>query len=100
MVLQLEIDRIHKKHPVRVTSLFYVFQAAQYVCRGSTEERRFDERDAERAEAERLRDEGKQVVSIGGGDGGKTIEHEVIPRLVDQDPWAQLRRPMDMIRQG
>jgi hypothetical protein len=23
-----------------------------------------------------------------------------IPRLVDQDPWAQLRRPMDMIRQG
>ena len=24
----------------------------------------------------------------------------VIPRLVDQDPWAQLRRPMDMIRQG
>jgi hypothetical protein len=25
---------------------------------------------------------------------------QVIPRLVDQDPWAQLRRPMDMIRQG
>jgi hypothetical protein len=25
---------------------------------------------------------------------------ELIPRLVDQDPWAQLRRPMDMIRQG
>ena len=24
----------------------------------------------------------------------------LIPRLVDQDPWAQLRRPMDMIRQG
>jgi adenylate cyclase len=25
---------------------------------------------------------------------------KLIPRLVDQDPWAQLRRPMDMIRQG
>jgi hypothetical protein len=24
----------------------------------------------------------------------------LIPRLVDQDPWAQLRRPVDMIRQG
>src|ERR1700733_1529147 len=24
----------------------------------------------------------------------------LIPRLVDQDAWAQLRRPMDMIRQG
>ena len=24
----------------------------------------------------------------------------LIPRLVDQDRWAQLRRPMDMIRQG
>ena len=24
----------------------------------------------------------------------------LIPRLVDQDPWAQLRRPMDMMRQG
>src|ERR1700722_5518065 len=24
----------------------------------------------------------------------------LIPRLVDQDPWAQLRRPMDIIRQG
>ena len=23
-----------------------------------------------------------------------------LPELVDQDPWAQLRRPMDMIRQG
>ena len=85
MVLQLEIDGIHKKHPVRVTSLFYVFQAAQYVCRGSTEERRFDERDAERAEAERLRDEGKQVVSIGWGDGGKTIEHEVSPKPSSKD---------------
>jgi hypothetical protein len=35
-----------------------------------------DKRDAERAEAERLRDEGKPVVSIGWGDGGKTIEHQ------------------------
>src|SRR5271163_4538488 len=26
--------------------------------------------------------------------------YRIIPRLVDQDPWAQLRRPMDMIRQG
>ena len=30
-----------------------------------------DERDAEAAEAERLRDEGKHVVSLGWGDGGK-----------------------------
>jgi predicted SnoaL-like aldol condensation-catalyzing enzyme len=29
-----------------------------------------------------------------------TGEQGFIPRLVDQDPWAQLRRPMDMIRQG
>jgi hypothetical protein len=28
------------------------------------------------------------------------VEVRLIPRLVDQDPWAQLRRPMDMIRQG
>jgi hypothetical protein len=35
-----------------------------------------DERDAEAAGAERLRDESKPVVSIGWGDGGKTIEHE------------------------
>jgi hypothetical protein len=35
-----------------------------------------DERDAERAERERLRDEGKSVVSIGWGDDGKIIEHE------------------------
>ena len=40
-----------------------------------------DERDAEAAEAERLRDEGKPVVSIGWGDGGKTIEHEAGPEL-------------------
>jgi hypothetical protein len=35
-----------------------------------------DKRDAAAAESERLREEGKQVVSIGWGDGGKTIEHE------------------------
>ena len=35
-----------------------------------------DKRDAERAEVEQLREEGKTVVSIGWGDGGKTIEHE------------------------
>jgi hypothetical protein len=38
-----------------------------------------DERDAEAAEAERLRDEGKHVVSIGSGDAGRTIEHEASP---------------------
>jgi hypothetical protein len=40
-----------------------------------------DKRDAERAETERQRDEGKHVVSIGWGDteGGKTIEHEASP---------------------
>jgi hypothetical protein len=39
---------------------------------------RDDKRDAERAEAERRREEGKTVVSIGWGgpDDGKTIEHE------------------------
>ena len=44
-----------------------------------------DERDAERAEAERLRDEGKPVVSIGWGDGGKTIEHEADPKTSSKD---------------
>jgi hypothetical protein len=38
-----------------------------------------DERDAQCAEAERLRDAVKPVVSIGWGDGGKTIEHETGP---------------------
>jgi hypothetical protein len=38
-----------------------------------------DERDAEAAEAERLRDEGKTVTSIGWGDDGKLIEHEAGP---------------------
>ena len=46
-----------------------------------------DERDAEAAEAERLREEGKPVVSIGWGDGGsdKTIEHEPNPRPSSED---------------
>ena len=38
-----------------------------------------DKRDAEAAERERLREGGKQPVSIGWGDDGKTIEHEVNP---------------------
>jgi hypothetical protein len=44
-----------------------------------------DERDAERAEAEQLRDEGKHMVSIGWGDGGKTIEHEAGPEPSNKD---------------
>jgi hypothetical protein len=44
-----------------------------------------DERDAEAAEAERLRNEGKPVVSIGWGDGGKTIEHEAGPQPSNKD---------------
>jgi hypothetical protein len=44
-----------------------------------------DERDAERAEAERLRDEGKSVVSIGWGDGDKTIEHAACPEPSNKD---------------
>jgi hypothetical protein len=35
-----------------------------------------DKRDAKAAEAERLRDEGKPVVSIGWADHGNTIEHQ------------------------
>jgi hypothetical protein len=37
-----------------------------------------EKREAEEAEAERLREEGKTVASIGWSDpnGGKTIEHE------------------------
>ena len=38
-----------------------------------------DEREAERAEAERLRDAGKPVVSIGWSDGSKTLDHEAGP---------------------
>jgi hypothetical protein len=44
-----------------------------------------DQRDAEAAEAERLRDEGKQVVSIGWGDGSRTIEHETGPVRSNKD---------------
>jgi hypothetical protein len=46
-----------------------------------------DLRDAEAAEADRLREEGKPVVSIGWGDGGsdKTIEHEPNPRPSSED---------------
>jgi hypothetical protein len=44
-----------------------------------------DARDAERAEAERLRDEGKQVIAIGWGDDGKTIEHEAGPEPSSKD---------------
>jgi hypothetical protein len=44
-----------------------------------------DERDAEAAEAERLPDEGKPMVSIGWGDGGKLIEHEAGPESSNKD---------------
>jgi hypothetical protein len=39
----------------------------------------FRRHDSYDAEADRLRDEGKPVVSIGWSDGGKTIEHEAGP---------------------
>jgi hypothetical protein len=46
-----------------------------------------DQRDAEVAEMERLREEGKHVVSIGWGDpdDGKTIEHEASPGPSNKD---------------
>jgi hypothetical protein len=44
-----------------------------------------DERDAECAEAERLRDEGKPVVSIGWSDGSKTLDHEAGPAPSSKD---------------
>jgi hypothetical protein len=46
-----------------------------------------DKRDPERAEAERLQEESKTVVSIGWGDpeGGKTIEHEAGPEPSKRD---------------
>jgi hypothetical protein len=44
-----------------------------------------DKRDAEAAEAERLREEGKTVVSIGWGECGKTIEHEAGPDTSSKD---------------
>jgi hypothetical protein len=45
-----------------------------------------DRRDAERAEAERLREEGKTMIGIGWGDpaGGKTIEHRANPEPPDK----------------
>jgi hypothetical protein len=44
-------------------------------------------RNAERAEAERLRDERKHVVRIGWGEpeDGKTIEHEASPEPSNKD---------------
>ena len=46
-----------------------------------------DKRDAEAAEAERLREEGKEVVSISWDDhdGGKLIEHEAGPEPSSKD---------------
>src|ERR1700722_18071593 len=44
-----------------------------------------DKRDAEAAEHERARDEGKPVVSIGWGDGGKLIEREAGPEPGNKD---------------
>jgi hypothetical protein len=44
-----------------------------------------DERDAEPAERERLRDGWKHVVSIGWGDDGKTIEHPACPEPSNKD---------------
>jgi hypothetical protein len=40
-----------------------------------------DKRDAEAAERERHRDEGKNMVSIGWDDGGKIIEHSHVRRF-------------------
>jgi hypothetical protein len=57
-----------------------------------------DERDAERAEAQRLRDEGKHVASIGWDDpeGGKLIEHGA-----NQEPYEQgLRSGQRPVRAG
>ena len=44
-----------------------------------------DERDAEAVEAERLRDAGEHVASIGWGDGGKTVDHEASPQPSNKD---------------
>jgi hypothetical protein len=46
------------------------------------------ERDAETAEAERLRDEGEPVVSIGPGDGSKLIEHEAGPEPSNKNKYT------------
>jgi hypothetical protein len=57
----------------------------QIVYRWRTEDD--DKRDAEAAERERHRDEGKHMVSIGWGDpnGGKTIEHKADPEPSNKD---------------
>jgi hypothetical protein len=44
-----------------------------------------DERDAEAVEPERLREEGKRVVSIGWGGDGRTIEHDTSPEPPNKD---------------
>ena len=44
-----------------------------------------DERDAEAAEAQRLREEGKHAALVGGGNDGKTIEHEAGPGPSNKD---------------
>jgi hypothetical protein len=47
-----------------------------------------------RAVRKAIRDVGARLVFL------PKYSPDLIPRLVDQDPWAQLRRPTDMIRQG
>jgi hypothetical protein len=44
-----------------------------------------DKRDAEGAEAQRLREEGKHVASIGWGNDRKIIEHEASQEPSNQD---------------
>jgi hypothetical protein len=44
-----------------------------------------DKRDAEAAKAERLRDEGIHVVSIGWGGDGRTIQHDTSPEPPNKD---------------
>jgi hypothetical protein len=44
-----------------------------------------DKRDAEAAEAERVHDEGKHMVSIGWGGDGRTIEHDTSPEPPNKD---------------
>jgi hypothetical protein len=55
-----------------------------YLFRWRTDD---DKRDAERAEIERLQDEGKTVVSIGWVDpaGGKTIDHDASAEPPNKD---------------
>jgi hypothetical protein len=56
--------------------------SARMAVSGSDED---DKRDAEAAEADGLRDDGKSVVSIRWGDGGKIIEHEASPEPSSKD---------------